>query len=90
MSDSGGRYPTTDQLTADFAYLRLHAPRQLYGSRYPVSQIRGWAKKLVSSCRETFIYFNNDAQGHAVRNAWELKCEVARLQPAAGRVLSSR
>jgi uncharacterized protein YecE (DUF72 family) len=47
-----------------------------YSGRYDKQTLSGWAGAFSSWKRQgkdIFCYFNNDAQGHAVRNALELK-----------------
>ena len=49
---------------------------QTYTGRYDKQTLSGWAGAFSSWKRQgkdIFCYFNNDAQGHAVRNALELK-----------------
>ncbi len=78
IADSGGRFPSGEHLTAEFAYLRFHGAEQLYASRYTTVQMRAWAEKLLEWKRPAFVYFNNDYHAYAVENAFELKQEVAR------------
>ncbi|MGH9511312.1 MAG: DUF72 domain-containing protein [Terriglobales bacterium] len=65
----GASWP--EELTADFAYLRFHGPTGNYSGKYPDSFLEKWAEKISSwpilSC--VWVYFNNDAAGHAVTNA---------------------
>jgi uncharacterized protein YecE (DUF72 family) len=63
------------EVTADFVYVRLHGPRT-YGGAYDTQTLAGWAGAFSAWMRkgcDVFCYFNNDAKGHAVRNARELK-----------------
>jgi len=63
------------EVTADFVYVRLHGPRT-YGGGYGKQTLAGWAGAFstwLRAGRDVFCYFNNDAKGHAVRNARELK-----------------
>jgi uncharacterized protein YecE (DUF72 family) len=69
------------ELTADFTYIRFHGTGGRYSGNYPdlvlqdwAQRIRGWQKRLTS----VFAYFNNDVEGHAIRNARSLR---AMLQP---------
>ncbi|HXF51281.1 MAG TPA: DUF72 domain-containing protein [Dehalococcoidia bacterium] len=56
--------------TADFAYMRFHGSGDLYGGRYSDDELRAWADRLSAlPVEEVFVYFNNDAYGHAVANA---------------------
>jgi uncharacterized protein YecE (DUF72 family) len=62
-------------LTAEFLYVRFHGP-QKYGGSYSAQTLSGWAGAFSTWKRqgkEIFAYFNNDARGHAVRNALALK-----------------
>jgi len=62
--------------TADFIYTRLHGHEKLYASNYSDEQLKDWAEKLVTAGgeeRDIFVYFDNDAAGHAPRNALTLR-----------------
>jgi len=62
--------------TADFAYVRFHGSTGLYFSCYSDEELADWTRKLTSlaSNLETiYIYFNNDAEVFAVRNAMTLR-----------------
>jgi len=62
--------------TADFAYVRFHGSTGLYSSWYTDGELADWAKRLVSltaSLKAVYIYFNNDAEAFAVRNAITLR-----------------
>jgi uncharacterized protein YecE (DUF72 family) len=58
--------------TADFAYIRFHGSSGLYFSCYSDEELAGWAKRigtLAGELKTVYIYFNNDAEAFAVRNA---------------------
>lgn len=62
--------------TADFVYLRRHGATALYSSSYSdeqleqdASQIKNW----LENGKDVYVYFNNDAEGYAVKNALKLK-----------------
>ena len=60
--------------TADFAYVRFHGSRSLYSSSYSDEELQEWAKKISGlGVSRAYIYFNNDAEAFAVRNAQTLK-----------------
>lgn len=62
--------------TADFAYVRFHGSTGLYSSCYTDEELAGWAGRLAdlaASLKATYIYFNNDAEAFAVRNAKTLR-----------------
>ena len=58
--------------TADFAYFRFHGNAGLYQSCYGENELAGWARKITSltkNLKVVYVYFNNDAQAFAVKNA---------------------
>ncbi len=58
--------------TADFAYIRFHGKDSLYSSSYSDGELADWAekiKKLAENLGNVYIYFNNDIQGFALKNA---------------------
>jgi uncharacterized protein YecE (DUF72 family) len=58
--------------TADFAYVRFHGSQGLYASSYSPQELREWAgriKALPPEVSTVYIYFNNDAEAFAIRNA---------------------
>ena len=62
--------------TADFAYVRFHGSRGLYSSCYSDEELADWAKKISSlraNLKAVYVYFNNDAEAFAVRNAITLR-----------------
>jgi uncharacterized protein YecE (DUF72 family) len=70
------RYPRYDVLTAEFTYLRFHGRTKLFASSYSEAELAEEAKKIKAHKREgrdVYVYFNNDAQGHAVANARTLR-----------------
>ena len=73
ISDSAGRFPYYEAITADFIYIRLHGPTKLYASEYSDAQINEWAEKLIEWGKDAFVYFDNDFAGYAVKNAKMLK-----------------
>ena len=75
---SGAKLPCVLRVTTDFAYVRLHGPddQHLYGGSYGDADMRWWADRIGewrAMSRDVFVYFNNDAAGHAVRNALTLR-----------------
>lgn len=65
-----------DQLvqTADAVYLRMHGPEQAYAGNYSRSQLAAWVRRLKKLQTTTaWIYFNNDWEAHAVRNALSMR-----------------
>jgi uncharacterized protein YecE (DUF72 family) len=72
IHDLGGK-ESPREITADFTYLRFHGPRRAaYTGSYPPRVLKEWAKRITewrSELKAIYVYFNNDAEGHAIRNA---------------------
>ncbi|MBW2108969.1 MAG: DUF72 domain-containing protein [Deltaproteobacteria bacterium] len=73
VADTAGRYPYCEAVTADFVYVRLHGSKKLYASDYSVKELRTWAAKLRAWGKLSFVYFDNDAEGYAIKNARQLR-----------------
>ncbi|MBW2029026.1 MAG: DUF72 domain-containing protein [Deltaproteobacteria bacterium] len=73
ISDTAGRYPYHEAVTADFLYVRLHGSKKLYASCYSEEELGDWAKKIRGWGKRAFVYFDNDFEGFAVKNAARLK-----------------
>nr|WP_231707603.1 DUF72 domain-containing protein [Arthrobacter sp. zg-Y919] len=75
---SGAHLPCTLRATAPFVYVRLHGPdpEHLYVGSYSEQDLQWWADRICeweSAGRDVYAYFNNDLEGHAVRNARRLR-----------------
>ncbi|HYE58955.1 MAG TPA: DUF72 domain-containing protein, partial [Rhodothermales bacterium] len=46
LADTAGTWPYTEDVTADFHYLRLHGAEQLYASGYRDDQLDFWAERI--------------------------------------------
>jgi uncharacterized protein YecE (DUF72 family) len=70
-------YHSPFDITADFAYVRLHGPDAgKYQGSYSKAQLRGWAQRIeqwAARLKAIYIYFDNDQAGYAAQNALELK-----------------
>jgi uncharacterized protein YecE (DUF72 family) len=65
-------FPMWREVTADLVYVRLHGHTRKYASSYSEQSLRTWAddaKQWLAEGRDVHVYFDNDAEGHAVRNA---------------------
>lgn len=74
-------YPRHDVLTADFTYLRFHGREELFVSSYSEAELAEEAGKITRYLKDgldVFVYFNNTAGGHAIRNARTLRGLVKR------------
>ena len=68
--------PWPKPLTADFIYIRFHGSGTKYGGDYPEKQLQEWANRLrewKSKSSAAYVYFNNDIDCHAIRNARSLR-----------------
>lgn len=75
-AESGGRWPETDAVTADFVYLRFHGPEELYASSYTpqkLGRVAGRVVEWLESGTTVYAFFNNTDGGHAWRNAEKLR-----------------
>jgi len=62
-------------LTADFVYIRRHGEGGSYATLYPNAALckdASWIKNYIKDRKDVFMYFNNDFQGYAPKNASEL------------------
>jgi uncharacterized protein YecE (DUF72 family) len=73
IADTAGRFPYCEEITAQFVYIRLHGAKRLYASNYSDEELRTWRDRILLWGKETFIYFDNDFMGYAVKNAIALK-----------------
>ena len=48
VADTGGKWPSPADVTADFLYLRLHGATELYRSRYSEAALGKWARWIAS------------------------------------------
>lgn len=46
IADVASKFPTAEDITADWVYVRLHGSRQLYASGYTPREIEAWARKV--------------------------------------------
>jgi len=68
-------WPLWDAVTTDLVYVRLHGHELTYASNYSEAALRAWARKArrwTAEGRDVHVYFDNDAYGHAPRNAARL------------------
>jgi uncharacterized protein YecE (DUF72 family) len=72
-SCSGPRLPDELVRTADDVYVRFHGTTRWYRHDYTKEELAVWAARIrASGARRVWAYFNNDRDGHAIRNAREL------------------
>ena len=60
------------EITADFAYIRLHGPNAAYSGSYTRHTLKTWAGRIrgwSSQASNVYVFFDNDEAGYAVKNA---------------------
>jgi uncharacterized protein YecE (DUF72 family) len=73
--DLAGR-TSPKEITADFAYVRLHGPDGPYRGRYGSQELAGWGAKFSTWLKEglpVYCYLDNDEGGYAVQDALRLR-----------------
>lgn len=79
-SCSGPRLPDELIKTAEDVYVRFHGVKNWYRHDYTDEQLAVWAKRIGDSGASTaWVYFNNDRDGYAIKNAKTLSRLLARL-----------
>jgi uncharacterized protein YecE (DUF72 family) len=74
----GGRVEPDHITTAPFTYIRMHRGQELAGG-FTREELKSWAaqvRALATSGKEVYIYFNNDWEGFALRDAVTLETLV--------------
>lgn len=55
-------------------YVRLSGKTQWYRHDYSTAELATWVERIVASkAKEVWVYFNNDRDGHAIKNALALR-----------------
>ncbi len=74
LSDAAD-WPLWDVVTTDLVYVRLHGHTRTYASAYGTASLKRWARRvqawLGQQC-DVHVYFDNDAEGAAPRDALRL------------------
>ena len=76
IGDEASRWVSTPHVrTADWTYVRLHHGVRGRHGNYSRSEVETWARRISQWRRDTevYVYFNNDWEGYALRNARLLK-----------------
>ena len=74
MSDAPD-WPMWEEVTTDLVYIRLHGHTRKYASSYNKPALKKWATRIrrwLKENRAVHVYFDNDAEGAAPRNALAL------------------
>jgi uncharacterized protein YecE (DUF72 family) len=72
------KMPKSFEVTSDFTYIRMHLPP--HGLGYGERALRPWAQRVLEwrqQSLDVFVYFNNDLEGHAIKDARDLISLVA-------------
>ena len=78
-SCSGPRLPDELVRTADDIYLRLHGPVHWYRHDYSKDELAKWAERIkASGAKRVWIYFNNDYEANAPKNAMTMRRLLAK------------
>ena len=68
-------WPIWEKVTTDLVYIRLHGHTRKYASSYSKPALKKWATRIRHWRKENrgvHVYFDNDAEGAAPRNALTL------------------
>ena len=63
------------KITSNLVYIRLHGPDGEYKGKYDRKYLKKWAEKIKNwekDGKKVYLYFNNDQNGYAPKNAVEL------------------
>lgn len=73
-SCSGPRLPDPVIKTADDIYIRFHGVERWYRHDYSHEELTDWARRIRDArAGRVWIYFNNDFDGYAIKNATTLR-----------------
>jgi uncharacterized protein YecE (DUF72 family) len=84
VADTAGKWPLIREVTADFAYVRLHGDTELYASGYSDEALDEWASLLrgwAEGGTDVYAYFDNDIKVRAPFDAIGLIERLADLGP---------
>ncbi len=88
VADTAGRFGYAEEVTTDFAYVRLHGSQELYVSGYTDEELDAWAARIKRWRRrhpglDVYVYFDNDAKVHAPHDALRLSERLRVRMPAS-------
>jgi uncharacterized protein YecE (DUF72 family) len=87
IADHPERPFQTQEATASWGYVRLHHGTRGRRGNYSDAELREWSARLHEwrKGRELFVYFNNDWEAFAPRDALRLRSHMRRLAEGDGR-----
>lgn len=66
--------PEDNVSTADFAYIRFHGKTDWYHYKYSKQEMKKWKNNIQSlDSKQVYVYFNNDYDTNAVKDARQLE-----------------
>lgn len=81
---AGRRSPV--EVTADFAYVRLHGPDRAYRGSYDGRTLYGWLRRFLrwrGEERDVYCFFDNDEKGYAALDALRMMEMLGRRRDGA-------
>lgn len=82
-SCSGPRLPDVLIRTVDEVYVRLHGPKRWYRHDYSTQELEVWSDRIkISGAKRAWIYFNNDYDANAPKNAQSLSKMLSQPIPS--------
>lgn len=76
-SCSGPRLPDELIKTADEVYVRFHGIKRWYRHDYTDEELNVWVQRIrASGAKRVWAYFNNDMEGHSIKNAKEFLQQI--------------
>jgi hypothetical protein len=80
-SCSAPRLPDELIRTAEEVYVRLHGPKRWYRHDYSNEELAHWATKIRDSgAKKAWVYFNNDFDAYAPKNAAVIRRTLQRTK----------
>jgi uncharacterized protein YecE (DUF72 family) len=78
-ADSARQHPASLERTANFAYLRLHGARRLYGGHYSDADLDEWGALVAAWAQrsDVYVYFDNDERAYAPADAQRLRTRLS-------------
>jgi len=89
-SCSAPKLPADLIRTVDEIYVRLHGPKRWYRHDYSDEELAGWAAKIRDSgAKRAWVYFNNDFDAYAPKNATAIRRTLRRTQSFPSKLIAS-
>jgi uncharacterized protein YecE (DUF72 family) len=90
-SCSGPRLPDELVKTTDEVYIRFHGPTRWYRHDYSAEELARWVERVqAKGCKRVWAYFNNDRDGHAIRNGRSPLHRRLLLLPQHGQLIRNK